>query len=109
MSLAGGAGVRAGRVCQTARLGAQLFTREPLRAPPDQTCIAAIGDAGLRTLNSLSDVILSHAHRALNLVQGVLALPYPSPMPEELQLNSGLGRSPQFRPFRQRAGRTMCR
>ena len=60
-------------------------------SPPDQTCIAAIGDASLRTLKQLErcdlepDVLYRSSS---NLVRGVLALPFtPLRMAEaELQL-----------------------
>ena len=79
-------------------------------SPPDQTCIAAIGDASLRTLKQLErcdlepDVLYRSSS---NLVRGVLALPFtPLRMPEaELQLEKLLAwvAHPSFRPFRQRA------
>ena len=77
---------------------------------PDQTCIAAIGDASLRTLKQLErcdlepDVLYRSSS---NLVRGVLALPFtPLRMREaELQLEKLLAwvAHPSFRPFRQRA------
>ena len=79
-------------------------------SPPDQTCIAAIGDASLRTLKQLErcdlepDVLYRSSS---NLVRGVLALPFtPLRMREaELQLEKLLAwvAHPSFRPFRQRA------
>ena len=79
-------------------------------SPPDQTCIAAIGDASLRTLKQLErcdlepDVLYRSSS---NLVRGVLALPFtPLRMAEaELQLEQLLAWvvHPSFRPFRQRA------
>ena len=79
-------------------------------SPPDQTCIAAIGDASLRTLKQLErcdlepDVLYRSSS---NLVRGVLALPFtPLRMAEaELQLEKLLAwvAHPSFRPFRQRA------
>ena len=79
-------------------------------SPPDQTCIAAIGDASLRTLKQLErcdlepDVLYRSSS---NLVRGVLAVPFtPLRMPEtELQLEKLLAwvAHPSFRPFRQRA------
>ena len=79
-------------------------------SPPDQTCIAAIGDASLRTLKQLErcdlepDVLYRSSS---NLVRGVLALPFtPLRTPEaELQLEKLLAwvAHPSFRPFRQRA------
>ena len=79
-------------------------------SPPDRTCIAAIGDASLRTLKQLErgdlepDVLYRSSS---NLVRGVLALPFtPLRMPEaELQLEKLLAwvAHPSFRPFRQRA------
>ena len=79
-------------------------------SPPDQTCIAAIGDASLRMLKQLErcdlepDVLYRSSS---NLVRGVLALPFtPLRMPEaELQLEKLLAwvAHPSFRPFRQRA------
>ena len=79
-------------------------------SPPDQTCIAAIGDASLRTLKQLErcdlepDVLYRSSS---NLVRGVLALPFtPLRMPEaELQLEQLLAwvAHPSFRPVRLRA------
>ena len=79
-------------------------------SPPDQICIAAIGDASLRTLKQLErcdlepDVLYRSSS---NLVRGVLALPFtPLRMREaELQLEKLLAwvAHPSFRPFRQRA------
>ena len=79
-------------------------------SPPDRTCIAAIGDASLRTLKQLEsgdlepDVLYRSSS---NLVRGVLALPFtPLRMAEaELQLEQLLAwvTHPSFRPFRQRA------
>ena len=79
-------------------------------SPPDRTCIAAIGDASLRTLKQLErcdlepDVLYRSSS---NLVRGVLALPFtPLRMAEaELQLEKLLAwvAHPSFRPFRQRA------
>ena len=79
-------------------------------SPPDQTCIAAIGDASLRTLKQLErcdlepDVLYRSSS---NLVRGVLALPFtPLRMREaELQLEKLLAwvAHPSFHPFRQRA------
>ena len=79
-------------------------------SPPDQTCIAAIGDASLRTLKQLErcdlepDVLYRSSS---NLVRGVLAVPFtPLRMREaELQLEKLLAwvAHPSFRPFRQRA------
>jgi len=79
-------------------------------SPPDQTCIAAIGDASLRTLKQLEQCDLEPDvlyRSSSNLVRGVLALPFtPLRMPEaELQLEKLLAwvAHPSFRPFRQRA------
>ena len=79
-------------------------------SPPDQTCIAAIGDASLRTLKQLErcdlepDVLYRSSS---NLVRGVLALPFtPLRMAEaELQLEQLLAwvAHPSFRPVRLRA------
>ena len=79
-------------------------------SPPDRTCIAAIGDASLRTLKQLErgdlepDVLYRSSS---NLVRGVLALPFtPLRMAEaELQLEQLLAwvAHPSFRPFRLRA------
>ena len=76
-------------------------------SPPDRTCIAAIGDASLRTLKQLErgdlepDVLYRSSS---NLVRGVLALPFtPLRMAEaELQLEQLLAwvAHPSFRPVR---------
>ena len=76
-------------------------------SPPDRTCIAAVGDASLRTLKQLErgdlepDVLYRSSS---NLVRGVLALPFtPLRMAEaELQLEQLLAwvAHPSFRPVR---------
>ena len=79
-------------------------------SPPDRTCIAAIGDASLRTLKQLErgDIEPDVLYRSSsNLVRGVLALPFtPLRMAEaELQLEQLLAwvAHPSFRPVRLRA------
>ena len=79
-------------------------------SPPDRTCIAAVGNASLRTLKQLErgdlepDVLYRSSS---NLVRGVLALPFtPLRMAEaELQLEQLLAwvAHPSFRPVRLRA------
>jgi hypothetical protein len=79
-------------------------------SPPDRTCIAAIGEASLRTLKQLESGDLEQDvlyRSSSNLVRGVLALPFTSPwMAEaELQLEQLLAwvAHPSFRPVRLRA------
>ena len=88
----------------------------PGELPPDRTCIAAIGDASLRTLKQLErgdlepDVLYRSSS---NLVRGVLALPFtPLRMAEaELQLEQLLAwvAHPSFRPSGCGPRKTMCR
>ena len=85
-------------------------------SPPDRTCIAAIGDASLRTLKQLErgdlepDVLYRSSS---NLVRGVLALPF---TPSGRQRRSCSSRNswpgsltPVFALFGSGPRRTMCR